>query len=500
MTTAKEWAEKYRPKNLADVVGNPAATGQLKLWAQQWLDGTPEQKAVLLHGPAGVGKTSTAYALAIDVGWEAIELNASDQRTADVIERIAGSASRMSTLDGISSKRLIVLDEADNMHGTSDRGGAKAIGDIIKTTGQPIVLIANDAYGIPSSVRSNVLEIKFNALQTRSIIPALKQIAFKEGLMCGVGIIEKIAENADGDMRSAINDLQAVAMGRNEINISDIATAERDNKESVFKVMERIFKGTDVKAALEATYGLDESPEDLVHWIDENLPIQYAGKEEGFITDQIQKGYEYISRADLFLGRVQKRQNYLMWRYASVLMTCGTVVSKSQPKRGFVKFSPPSLWRRMGQLKARRNMRNNVAAKIADHCHESMRYSGTEIACIYNILLEDQDYAPSVVAELELDLDELIFMTGASKVTKKIQKIYDDAQKLRKEKGKTEVIFFRVPEKQNPVMDKKQTNLADIITAEEKDPKEKESNTTMVQNNKTTTRVQSKPQKTLFDF
>ncbi len=98
MTTAKEWAEKYRPKSLADVVGNPTATGQLKLWAQQWLDGTPEQKAVLLHGPAGVGKTSTAYALAIDMGWEAIELNASDQRTADVIERIAGSASRMSTL------------------------------------------------------------------------------------------------------------------------------------------------------------------------------------------------------------------------------------------------------------------------------------------------------------------------------------------------------------------------------------------------------------------
>lgn len=500
MTIAKEWAEKYRPKSLADVVGNPAATGQLRSWAQQWLEGTPEQKAVLLHGPAGVGKTSTAYALAIDMEWEAIELNASDQRTADVIERIAGSASRMSTLDGISSKRLIVLDEADNMHGTSDRGGAKAIGDIIKTTGQPIVLIANDAYGIPSSVRSNVLEIKFNALQTRSIIPALKQIAFKEGLMCGVGIIEKIAENADGDLRSAINDLQAVAMGRSEINISDIATAERDNKESVFKVMERIFKGTDVKAAIEATYGLDESPEDLVHWIDENLPIQYAGKEEGVITESIKNGYEYVSRADLFLGRVQKRQNYLMWRYASVLMTGGTVVSKSQSKRGFVKFSPPSLWRRMGQLKAKRNMRNNIAAKIADHCHESMRYAATDIACIYSVLLEDQEYAPSVVAELELDLDELIFMTGASKITKKIQKVYDDAQKLRKDKGETEVTFFRVPDKQSPAVDKKQTNLADIITAEQKGTEEKENNIEFSQKNETKTRPQVKPQKTLFDF
>lgn len=499
MTTSKEWAEKYRPKRLADVVGNPAATGQLRVWAQQWLDGTPEQKAVLLHGPAGVGKTSTAYALARDMDWEVIELNASDQRTADIIERIAGSASRMSTLGGMSSKRLIVLDEADNMHGTSDRGGAKAIGDIIKTTGQPIVLIANDAYGIPSSVRSNVMEIKFNALQTRSMIPALKQISQKESLMCGVGIIEKIAENADGDMRSAINDLQAVAMGRTEINVEDIATAERDNKESVFKVMERIFKGTDAKAALEATYGLDENPEDLVHWIDENIPVQYAGKEEGIITDSIQNGYEYISRADLFLGRVQKRQNYLMWRYASVLMICGTVVSKSQPKRGFVKFNPPSLWRRMGQLKARRNMRNNIAVKIADHCHESMRYSGSEIACIYSILLEDQDYAPAVVAELELDIDELIFLTGASKITKRIQKIYDDAQQLRKNKVETEVVFFRAPEKQTSTEDRKQKSLADIISDKGKDPEEKDNNMEFVKKNDTNRSIK-KPQKTLFDF
>lgn len=500
MTTPKEWAEKYRPRSLADVVGNPTAIGQLRSWAEQWLDGTPEKRAVLLHGPAGVGKTSTAHALAQDMEWEVIELNASDQRTADVIERIAGSASRMSTLGGMSSKRLIVLDEADNMHGTSDRGGAKAIGNIIHSTGQPIVMIANDAYGIPSSIRSNVLEIKFNALQTRSMIPALKQVAQKEGLMCGVGIMEKIAENADGDMRSAINDLQAVAVGRNEINIEDIATAERDNKESIFKVMERIFKGTDAKTALETTYGLDESPEDLIHWIDENLPIQYAGKEEGKVTDSIQNGYEYVSRADLFLGRVQKRQNYLMWRYASVLMTCGTVVSKSQQKRGFVKFSPPSLWRRMGQLKARRNMRNNIAIKIADHCRESMRYSSNEIASIYSILLEDPDYAVAVVAELGLDMDELVFIAGATKVTKKLQKIYDDAQELRKDQRENEVTFFRVPQKPNLNDDKKQTNLADMITNKEESPEENKDDTGLLKNKENRNELIRKPQKTLFDF
>ena len=87
-------------------MGNLTATKQLRSWAEKWINGAPEQKAVLLHGPAGVGKTSTAHALATDMEWEVIELNASDQRTADAIERIAGSASRMGTLVGMESKGL----------------------------------------------------------------------------------------------------------------------------------------------------------------------------------------------------------------------------------------------------------------------------------------------------------------------------------------------------------------------------------------------------------
>lgn len=103
--------------------------------AEKWLSGIPERRAVILHGPAGVGKTSTAHALARDLGWEVIELNASDQRTAGVIEKVAGSAASMNTLFG--GKRLIILDEADNIHGTADRGGMRAIAGIIKSTLQP---------------------------------------------------------------------------------------------------------------------------------------------------------------------------------------------------------------------------------------------------------------------------------------------------------------------------------------------------------------------------
>ena len=161
MTLAIEWAEKYRPQTLKEIIGNKKAVQDLQTWAEKWLSGIPERRAVILHGPAGVGKTSTAHALARDLGWEVIELNASDQRTAGVIEKVAGSAASMNALFG--GKRLIILDEADNLHGTADRGGMRAIAGIIKSTLQPIVLIANDIYGLtpnyPESLSGNKVRI-----------------------------------------------------------------------------------------------------------------------------------------------------------------------------------------------------------------------------------------------------------------------------------------------------------------------------------------------------
>ena len=498
MTVSIEWAEKYRPKTLADVVGHKKPVEGLRNWAEKWVHGIPDVRAIILQGPAGIGKTSSAHALAMDFGWEAVELNASDQRTAGVIEKVAGSASQMRTLTGVSGKRLIILDEADNLHGNSDRGGSRAIINVIKETSQPIVLIANDLYGISPSLRSLCMEIKFNSVQTRSMIPSLKEIAKKEGVMCGIGVIEKIAEDAGGDFRSAVNDLQAVAMGRTEIDIGDISTAERDNKESVFRVVGKIFKDKNVSSALEASYSLDETPEDLIHWIDENLPYQYTGKGEEKLTSDIVDAYSYVSKADRFLGRVRRRQNYRMWRYASVLMTGGTVVSKSRIRSGFVKYQAPSLWRKMGQIRSKRNMRDNIAAKVGNHCNESMKYSRMELISLYSELLEDDEYAVDVIATLGLDIDELVQMKGSKKLTKKVQELYDRAQQLRPNDS-SELEFFSKPAKKALKKGPDQLSLDSIpdIDAQTEEKSESVVSEKAISKEKP---AQRKPQKTLFDF
>lgn len=426
MTESIEWAEKYRPRTLQAIVGNKKAVQDFRTWAETWASGKlPEKKAVILHGPAGVGKTSSAHALALDLDWEAIELNASDQRTAKVIEKIAGSAASMNSLYG--NRRLIILDEADNLHGNSDRGGMRAISGIIRTTAQPIVLIANDSYGLSPTLRNLCLEIKFNSVQSRSIVPALRQICAAEAICCSSDALLKLAENAGGDLRSAINDLQAAASGKKLLEASDILTAERDVKENIFKALKMIFKSKDPKQALKAAYGLDESPEELVQWIDENLPQQYAGED----LDDIRTGYAYLAKADRFLGRVRKRQNYGMWRYANVLMVRGIVAAKSRPYRGFIKFQPPSLWRRRGQTRANRNRRDNLAIKIGAHCFESLHSSRAELLDVYSKMAKNEAYAVDITAGLGLEPEELMYLTGSKKLSNKLQKVYDSAQELR---------------------------------------------------------------------
>ena len=127
-----DWTEKYRPSTLSEVRGNDKARDEFAEWARTWDD---HREAVILHGSPGVGKTSAAHALANDMGWPVIDLNSSDQRTADVIERVAGEAAKSGTLtqsvEGQPGRRLVIMDEADNIHGNYDRGGASAITKLV---------------------------------------------------------------------------------------------------------------------------------------------------------------------------------------------------------------------------------------------------------------------------------------------------------------------------------------------------------------------------------
>ena len=89
VTASAKWTEKYRPNSLQEVLGNGKAISELREWAEAWEQDRPVTRAAILYGPAGTGKTSAALALAREMDWEEVEMNASDVRTAGMIDRIA---------------------------------------------------------------------------------------------------------------------------------------------------------------------------------------------------------------------------------------------------------------------------------------------------------------------------------------------------------------------------------------------------------------------------
>ena len=352
-----DWAEKYRPAHLADIVGNTTSVRQMAEWAKTW---TKKSRPLLLYGKPGIGKTSSAWALANDMGWEVVELNASDQRTAAVIERIAGAGSMTASLTGASHK-LIVLDEADNLQGTSDRGGAKAIVDCINRAVQPMILIANDLYGISPEIRNRCEPVQFKAVQARSIVPRLRYLCSAENVQCSDAALREIAESAEGDIRSAVNMLYASAIGRTALGDDQIHTSQKDERVSIFSLITALFGKTPDEELMRISREVDDTPETIEQWVEGSVHL---------IPDSAGTGlaYRYLSRADEYLGYTYRRQYHTLWRYATAIMLLG-VADAAGGKGIHTRIMPPERWQKMSTAKKQKSIRISTLNKVAGMMH-----------------------------------------------------------------------------------------------------------------------------------
>ncbi|WP_293028307.1 replication factor C large subunit [Natronococcus sp.] len=424
-----DWTETYRPTTLSEVRGNNKARDQLEEWAESWDD---HRKAVIVHGSPGVGKTSAAHALANDMGWPVMELNASDSRGADVIERVAGEAAKSGTLTGgVSGRRLVILDEADNFHGNADYGGSREVTRVVKDANQPIVLVANEFYDMSQSLRNACETIEFRDVSKRSIVPVLRDICRREDVEFEEEALEKIAESTSGDLRSAVNDLQAVAEEAERLTVEDVVTGERDTTEGIFDFLDALIKEEDAQGALYASYDVDETPDDLLNWIEDNVPKDYAGEE-------LADAYGFLANADRWLGRVRATQDYSFWRYATDNMTAGVAASRREPKGGWTRYGPPSYWSKLGRTKGTRNTRDAIAERIAEREGTSVATARREILPFLSAMThhcKNRELTVRMAATYELDEGEVSFVTGSGKTTNKVESIVADAEEHREEQA-----------------------------------------------------------------
>jgi len=493
-TGSLEWTEKYRPKRLRNVVGNEKAVEELSEWANAIKKPTAK-KAAILHGPAGCGKTSAAYALASENGWEVIELNASDKRSAGVIKDIVGPASTSTTFS--HTTRLIILDEADNLHGNEDRGGTKAITEIVKKSSQPIILTANDKYGMGQGLLRTCKVIAFQRIKPGTIFRVLKRISEKAEIGIEDGALNSLAKNAHGDLRSAINDLQALSLagsGVQRIREEDIATGDRDREEDIFGVLKVLFgaEGYDMQNALSTLYSLDKTPEESIQWVYKNFSYEYD--DESFMH-----GLRYLSRADMFLGRVRRRENYKFWRYASSLMA-GSVLSAKELQAGRGDgwarrkpryFQSPWFRAKLPEGEARKSgpVQEELAKKIARYSKVPRSYALFFVVPFLPIFFADEQKASELTASLHLDVPQIAFLLGDTG-KENAKQIYQNAlTAAAAERGKE-----RVTRIERTV--KAEVNEAD----EEEDKRPKTRETELEDKSAVADEIEPKNQKTLTDF
>ena len=428
-----DWTEKYRPHTLDGVIGNPSAVNSLRHWAKQWETGIPKFRAVVLMGSPGIGKTTSALALAEEMGWDVVEMNASDQRTGKDIEQIALRGSQFNTFgeDGSympvseGKRKLIILDEADNFFGNSDRGALSSVNDLIKSTKQPVILIVNDFYELSrksSAIKNGTLQITFKRSTASSMAKALGKIAEAEGIKVEPAAMENIVANASGDMRAAIRNLQSLALGADTVTEEmSLGLSQRDSRKDMYDLMTAIFRRNDPGAARRVMLDVDAEPKDVEIWVDENLPFEYPD------TGDLVRGYEALTRADLYLSRVVRRQYYRFWSYAGDMMSMGVANARMTDRGSRERIRFPMYLSKMSKSKSVRAMKKAVVQKIAVTYHTSTKRAASDmLPYIKAIMANDPEIRVPLAEALGLEPEEMAFLMDAKADSSAIKSMFKE--------------------------------------------------------------------------
>ncbi len=419
------WTEKYSPKNFDQVLGNIKIKDAIIEWTEEWLNGNT-QKCMLLIGPAGTGKTTLAHLAAKEFS-EYIELNASDKRSYDIINNTIGEASVSKSLYGEGLK-LIIMDEVDGIHGTEDRGGTRAITKIIKEGHHPLIMMANDPY----SKRLKSLKPKCNTLilrkvHTNSIVSILKKICVKEGVEFEEHVIRNLAKRSNGDLRSAINDLEVIARGKEKITSEDLEfLSKKDNIANIFDSVRTVLKSKNPRRIKDAMK-LDVEPSFILELIAENVPKEYEK------VNELQKAYEMISLADIYLGRAFNTRVYGYWKYTYELMSLGVALSKDETYRKFSRFTNSSIFTMLSKSRSKRDLKDRVAEKMGEQLHSSKKVVKEQFPYM-EIMFQNDETAYDLATYYGLTDDEVkLFRSRKIKIKKSKPKKPVTANKMSDE-------------------------------------------------------------------
>ena len=382
------WSEKHRPQIISDMVGNEESRAAIMEWFAKWKKGT---KPLLLVGPPGIGKTTMAYLVAKQFGYDMIGLNASDVRSKsrinEILTPVLGNVSVLGT-------PMIFVDEVDGIHGRGDYGGAAALVEILKEPTVPIILAANnDTLDKMKNIKKAVKTISFKRIPPRLLRIYLENILKKENAKLSPGSLIKVIDKSRGDIRSMINLTQSLVTGFNPQTETSFETINVEDGINAF------FKANSPDEARIVLYSMQIDPREKINAFYSSIITSNLD------SISLAEYLEVISDADMLYGKIMKTQNWRLLRYLN------DILMKLYQNDDRIRYTQYNLsWPLLNRIRWDGNKIKSLSSVMAKKLHLSSSAFVTlclpfVLLCIKNKTLEmefEETYGDIIEKEIEL--------------------------------------------------------------------------------------------------